>query len=46
MSITMSLIYDNQVIGIIREGLIISLFLVPYVPYNVFLIDSNGLIVY
>lgn len=39
MSITSSLYYDNNMIGIIREGLIISEYLIPTVPYNVLLLD-------
>ncbi|CAD8161413.1 unnamed protein product [Paramecium pentaurelia] len=46
MSITSSLYSDGNMIGIIREGLIISDYLIPTVPYNVLLLDQDGLVVY
>ncbi|CAD8080270.1 unnamed protein product [Paramecium sonneborni] len=46
MSITSSIYHNGQIIGIIREGLIINDYLIPIVPYNVLLLDHEGLVVY
>ncbi|CAK80375.1 unnamed protein product (macronuclear) [Paramecium tetraurelia] len=46
MSITNSLYKDNKMFGIIKEGLLVSNQLIPTVPYNVLLLDQDGLVVY
>ncbi|CAD8168538.1 unnamed protein product [Paramecium pentaurelia] len=46
MSITNSIYKKDQMIGIIKEGLLVNNQLIPAVPYNVLLLDQEGLVVY